>query len=64
MLATADSLRHLSDRGRQVSELGRSHVRDVFVCSYRLIHRVLDSEVLILTVVHGARELGRGRGFG
>lgn len=44
--------------GRVVPELGRSDFREVIVRSYRVIYRLKGEWVEVLTVHHGARELG------
>ncbi|HZS38334.1 MAG TPA: type II toxin-antitoxin system RelE/ParE family toxin [Polyangia bacterium] len=44
--------------GRVVPEINQEHIREVFVHSYRIIYRVMNDAVEILTVHHGARSLG------
>jgi addiction module RelE/StbE family toxin len=56
---TAQSLVTLSERGRIVPEFNTSEIREVFVRSYRLIYRVSINEVIIIGLVHGARDLDR-----
>lgn len=41
--------------GRRVPELGRNDVREVLVRSYRIVYRVLDDEIHVLTVFEGHR---------
>lgn len=55
-LRTAASLAELPERGRIVPELADPSVREVFVYSYRLMYRVLEREVRVLAIVHGARD--------
>jgi len=43
--------------GQVVAELGRKEIREVLQGNYRLIYRVSDQRVDILTVFHGARLL-------
>ena len=43
--------------GREVPEYRRSDVREVIQAPYRIIYRVLEQEVHILVVQHGARLL-------
>ena len=43
-------------RGRIVREFGRSDIREIFVFSYRLIYRVEDNRISILSLIHGARD--------
>jgi plasmid stabilization system protein ParE len=47
----------LSERGRVVPELGDPTVRELIVGNYRLIHEVTPETILILGVIHGARDL-------
>jgi plasmid stabilization system protein ParE len=47
--------------GALVMEAGRPDIREVYVGSYRIIYRVLESEVHILTVMHGAQLLSSER---
>jgi len=41
--------------GRVVPELDRADVREVFLRSYRIVYRVLDAEMHVLTVFEGHR---------
>ena len=43
--------------GSVVPEVRREDVREVFVYSFRLIYRVADDEIRVLTVIHGSRML-------
>ena len=43
--------------GQVVPEIGREEIREVLQGSYRLIYRVKDERIDILTVFHGARLL-------
>lgn len=43
--------------GRVVPEVERPDVREVFLRSYRIVYRVLDHEVHVLTVFEGHRRL-------
>jgi len=44
-------------RGRVVPEVGRAEIRELFFGSYRVIYRVEQNRVVILTVRHGRRLL-------
>ena len=44
--------------GRVVPEFARSDVREVFVRSYRIVYRVVDADIVILTVFEGHKLLG------
>jgi plasmid stabilization system protein ParE len=43
--------------GRTVAELGIENIREIVVGSYRVIYRIRQDEVHLLTVHHGARPL-------
>lgn len=45
--------------GRKVPEIDRQDVREVFVRNYRIVYRILESEVHILTVFEGHKLLSR-----
>ena len=57
-----DQLARFPDMGRIVPEWEDRTVREVILFSYRIIYRVLPSEVQILTVHHGARPLVESEG--
>ncbi len=46
--------------GRVVPELSRGDVREVFLRSYRIVYRVLEDELFVLTVFEGHRLLPEG----
>jgi toxin ParE1/3/4 len=60
ILEVADSLETLSHRGRMVPELQQPNVRELLVKRYRIFYEIHEHEVLILGVIHGAREF-KGR---
>jgi toxin ParE1/3/4 len=43
--------------GRVVPELGLEFVREIQLASYRIIYRIKDEQVHLLTIHHGARLL-------
>jgi len=47
--------------GRTVPELDREDIRETILGNYRLIYRILEDEVQIITVHHGARLLDAGK---
>ena len=53
----ARSLRVFANRGRIVPEINDEEIRELFVCRYRLIDRITDSEVVVLAFIHSARDL-------
>lgn len=59
VLETAQSLAWLSERGRVAPEIRRDNVREIFVYRYRLIYEVSESEVHILSFIHGSRDFAK-----
>jgi toxin ParE1/3/4 len=55
LLAAADSLETLSERGRIAPELEDQAIRELLIDPYRLIYHVTTERVHILAVVHQAR---------
>lgn len=55
----SQSLKVFAERGRIVPESNRPDVRELFVSNYRLIYKVTQDVVYILTFIHGSRDLGR-----
>jgi plasmid stabilization system protein ParE len=42
---------------RKVPELDRDDIREVFLKSYRMVYRILEEGIVVLTVVEGHRQL-------
>ena len=59
ILEVSRSLAELSERGRIVPEISRSHVRELLVRDYRLLYVIEKSRVAILGLIHGKRDLKR-----
>lgn len=60
MLATAESLSALPDRGSQPRELGAlgiTEFRQVFFKPYRMIYRVVERRIVIYLIADGRRDL-------
>ncbi len=53
------TLDEFSGRGRIVPELGFPHIRELFVREYRLIYSIEKSQVVILGLINGRRDLSR-----
>ncbi len=54
---SVERLRIFPLSGQVVAEIGREEIREVLQGNYRLIYRVSDQRVDVLTVFHGARLL-------
>jgi plasmid stabilization system protein ParE len=61
VLRAADRLASYPRLGRTVPELGIENIREVIVGSYRVIYRIGQDEVHLLTVHHGARLLNASK---
>lgn len=57
VLRATDQLTHFAHLGRVVPELGIKNIREIIVGSYRVIYRIRDEHVHIVTVHQGARIL-------
>ena len=57
ILDVSRSLNEFSERGRIVPELGNPNIRELLIREYRLIYSIEQSRVVILALVHGARDL-------
>jgi toxin ParE1/3/4 len=51
-------LREFPFSGQVVLEIGKEHIREILFGNYRVIYRVQDKHVEIVTVFHGSRVLG------
>lgn len=50
---------HLPNAARVVPEIGRRDVREVFLRTYRIVYRIVDDGIVVLTVFEGRRLLGQ-----
>ncbi len=57
LIQSVEKLIEFPDIGRIVPEYQRKDIRELIVQSYRIIYQIEQKRVLILTVVHGRREL-------
>jgi plasmid stabilization system protein ParE len=57
IIEAAESLDTLPLRGRMVPEASSENIRELLFRSYRIIYRVEPMRVLVLTVIHSARDL-------
>lgn len=55
--SAADSLQHFAERGRKVPEFYETSIRELLIRNYRLIYKIKGQQVLILTFIHGARNI-------
>ncbi|MBI4725692.1 type II toxin-antitoxin system RelE/ParE family toxin [candidate division TA06 bacterium] len=57
ILDVSRSLNDFSERGRIVPELGNPKIRELIIRDYRLIYSIEQVRVVIVALVHGARDL-------
>ena len=57
VLRATDRLGGFPRLGRVVPELGTENLREILVGSYRVVYRIKDEQVQLLTIRHGARLL-------
>ncbi|MBS2019515.1 MAG: type II toxin-antitoxin system RelE/ParE family toxin [Deltaproteobacteria bacterium] len=55
LIAKAEAAARLPMAGRVVPEKGRSDIREVLLRTYRLVYRVREDGILVLTVFEGHR---------
>lgn len=60
LIAKAEAASQLPMAGRVVPEKGRPDVREVFLRTYRIVYRVREGSILVLTVFEGHRLFPRG----
>lgn len=56
-----DRLADYPRSGRIAPELGVEHIREIILGNYRLIYRIREDQVQVVTVHHGARLLDVGK---
>jgi toxin ParE1/3/4 len=52
----AQTLNEFPHRGRVVPEMGDPDMRELFIHRYRLIYKLTAENVIITTIIHGARD--------
>lgn len=51
------TLKTFCERGRVVPELDQPNTREILIRDYRLIYKIEGSRVVIVALIHGARDL-------
>jgi toxin ParE1/3/4 len=59
VLAAAKSVQHMPESGGIVPEFDRQELREVLVGNYRVVYSLGVSEVSIVAIIHGARQIER-----
>lgn len=57
VMMAVDQLIRFPQSGRTVPEFGRSDIRELIVQHYRIVYRLREDDVEVLTMHHGARPL-------
>ena len=60
LIAKIEDAARLPWAGRVVPEKGRSDIREVFLRTYRIVYRVREGSILVLTIFEGHRLFPRG----
>ena len=55
IVETAETIPAFPELGRVVPEIGLHAVRERFVHNYRIIYRIEDARILIVTIIHSSR---------
>ncbi|MBA7530389.1 hypothetical protein ES705_22595 [subsurface metagenome] len=61
IIEAVESLEKFPEMGRKVPEAEEENIRELLFHNYRIIYRVGTDSILILTVIHSARDLSRKR---
>lgn len=57
IISAAEKIIDFPKIGRVVPEFKNKNIREIFVKSYRIIYRIENENIFIVTVIHGARLL-------
>ncbi len=57
ILAISRNIREFPLIGRIVPEIGKEHIRERLIYSYRLVYRIEPERILVAAVIHGKRLL-------
>jgi len=60
IVEAAERLGSYPESGRVVPEVGEGSIREIIVGGYRVIHEVASDHILMLTVLHAARQFPEG----
>ena len=59
IIEAVESLKKFPEMGRSVPEAGEENIREILFYNYRIIYRMEIERILILTIIHGARDLSQ-----
>ena len=61
IIEAVERLETFPEIGRKVPEAEEENIREIIFQNYRIIYRLETEQVLILTILHAARDLGETR---
>jgi len=61
IIEAVEALKNFPKMGRSVPEAEEESIREVLLHNYRIIYRVETDRILVLTIIHGARDLSQRR---
>jgi len=61
IIEAVEGLENFPKIGRSVPEAEEENIRGILLHNYRIIYRVETDRILVLTIIHGARDLSRRR---
>jgi plasmid stabilization system protein ParE len=56
LMGKAQTLIEFPHRGRVVPEFDDPKVRELFIHRYRFIYQIVEGDIIITTIIHGARD--------
>lgn len=59
VIEAVETLERFPEIGRRVSEAEEENIRELLFNNYRIMYRIETERILILTVIHGARNLSQ-----
>lgn len=59
IIEAVESLEKFPEMGRSVPEAEEENIREILFYNYRIIYRMEIERILILTIIHGARDLSQ-----
>ena len=56
ILNQVESISRFPHMGRKVAEIDDDTIRELIVNNYRLVHRIEENEIIVLSIVHGRQD--------
>ncbi|MBI5194081.1 MAG: type II toxin-antitoxin system RelE/ParE family toxin [Nitrospirae bacterium] len=61
LIASVEKIALFPKSGRVVPEFGEENLREIFFHKYRVVYSIIDDNVTILAIVHGAMDIKKNR---